>query len=129
MIGIPYETRKDIEDTIEFIREISPDSVNLCTFTPYPGTELYNYVIEKNLLDISGGFKVYDYIGHHSTNNFFLENITKEDYQRLLDKLLRLTTEISERLTFRKMLLKIRNLTKEQIKNKLLHPLSSIKVG
>ena len=51
IIGIPGETKEDIEKTVDFalrISEIHPNMVlNIGTFVPYPGTELYREAIKN----------------------------------------------------------------------------------
>lgn len=42
MVGIPYETKADIEETIRLNREINPYSIQVSMFQPYPGTGLYD---------------------------------------------------------------------------------------
>lgn len=42
VIGLPGETRKDIQDTIDFARSLNLDSVTFSIATPYPGSELYH---------------------------------------------------------------------------------------
>ncbi|MFA4955765.1 MAG: radical SAM protein [Candidatus Methanoperedens sp.] len=41
IIGMPGETKKTMEDTINFATSIDLDSANFFIATPYPGTELY----------------------------------------------------------------------------------------
>ena len=50
MMGFPQETVDEMRQTISFIKEIRPDSINLCTFTPYPNTELYQLTVENGFL-------------------------------------------------------------------------------
>ena len=119
MVGIPYESEEDIRRTIDFMKEIEPDSVNLCTFTPYPGTELYDYAVEKSMFKKTSDYGIYDTIGHHSNKNFFTENISKEKYLQLLEEVLTLSTSISRRLTLRKLILKRHAITPERIKHKM----------
>jgi anaerobic magnesium-protoporphyrin IX monomethyl ester cyclase len=117
--GFPFEEEADIRETMEFIKEIKPDSVNLCTFTPYPGTGLYDYCIEKGLLEHDPTYDLYKHIGHHSTSNFFMDTMTQEEYGKLRDELLVLTTEISEALNYRKFMYRLKNLTMEKVIRKL----------
>ncbi len=42
MIGIPYETKENIQETIELNRKINPDFVGVSIFTAFPGTPLYD---------------------------------------------------------------------------------------
>ncbi len=43
MIGSPYETKEDVQKTIDFIKELGLDRVGICVTTPFPGTELWEY--------------------------------------------------------------------------------------
>jgi radical SAM superfamily enzyme YgiQ (UPF0313 family) len=47
MVGLPGETVEKYLDTVRLNREIRPDVVSISVFYPYPGTELYDYCIEK----------------------------------------------------------------------------------
>lgn len=116
MVGIPYATEDDLRKTIDFISRLNPDSLNLCTFTPYPGTELYDYVIDKRLMEPNCDYAIYDSIGHHSTDSFFMTNISRERYLELLNEVLKLSTEITKKLTARKLLLKAKMITPDRIK-------------
>ena len=51
IIGFPDETRELIFDTINVNRQINPTTINCYILTPYKGTELYYYCIEKGYLD------------------------------------------------------------------------------
>lgn len=50
MIGVPYETREDIEKSIELNRKVRPSSLQVTVFQPYPGTELRALSVEKGWL-------------------------------------------------------------------------------
>lgn len=103
MVGIPGETEEDVRKTINFIKEIRPDSVGLCTFAPHPGTELFDYLVAKGMIADPDDVTIYDHIGHHSTSYNFTENIQDERYKKLRDELLELGTKVSTQLTFRKV--------------------------
>ncbi len=47
MIGLPYETRETIEDTIRLNQLARPDELFCSVFQPYPGTRLYDLCREK----------------------------------------------------------------------------------
>jgi anaerobic magnesium-protoporphyrin IX monomethyl ester cyclase len=51
VIGIPGETRNDIEKTIKFAIELDPSWVQFTVCTPYPGTPLYEYAKGNNMLE------------------------------------------------------------------------------
>jgi len=47
IIGFPDETEQEIEETIQFIDILKPDSVDLSIFSPYPGTEFYTELVQS----------------------------------------------------------------------------------
>jgi anaerobic magnesium-protoporphyrin IX monomethyl ester cyclase len=50
MLGIPGETREDMEKTIQFAKELDPDAVEFNITTPYYGTELREIVQREGKL-------------------------------------------------------------------------------
>lgn len=42
ILGIPYQTAKDIQSTIEFLRELNPDYRVISFFQPFPGTPYWD---------------------------------------------------------------------------------------
>lgn len=53
IIGMPEETRENIFETIELVRECEPKSINSSIFIPYYGLALREYSIKKGYLDES----------------------------------------------------------------------------
>lgn len=51
IIGLPDETRDDIFQTVELVRECEPKSSNTSIFIPYYGTKLWQYSVEKKYLN------------------------------------------------------------------------------
>lgn len=50
IIGMPEETRETLNDTYEMIKNLPLDKINVNFVAPYPGTKLFNYCMENNLL-------------------------------------------------------------------------------
>lgn len=50
MFGLPTETKADMDATVKFIDWMKPNYVSPAVFTPYPGSYLYDYCKENNLL-------------------------------------------------------------------------------
>lgn len=59
VLGFPGETEQTAWDTINFVKEIDPDSIGYYVATPYPGTPLYEQVKENGWLR-STDFDRYD---------------------------------------------------------------------
>lgn len=49
IFGYPGETEENIQETIDFLKKIQPDSVLLNAFQPIPGTQSYSRLIEKGI--------------------------------------------------------------------------------
>lgn len=50
MFGIPTQDEDDYKHTLEFVEKARPDSVNCFFYSPYPGTELYDYCFDNQYL-------------------------------------------------------------------------------
>jgi len=50
IIGIPEETREEVFDTINLNRAVKTDSISVFIFTPYRGTRLRVYCLEKGYI-------------------------------------------------------------------------------
>ena len=51
LIGLPWETKPMIEDTINFMQELNTDFVDVNIAYPLPGTEYYRIAKEMNLFN------------------------------------------------------------------------------
>jgi len=47
IFGMPHETEETMERTIQFALELDPDLANFMLAAPFPGTELWNMVVES----------------------------------------------------------------------------------
>lgn len=50
MLGSPEETREDIQETIKFIKKISPDFIHVSITTPFPATDLYFRALKEGVI-------------------------------------------------------------------------------
>lgn len=50
MLGIPQQTLEENYESLRFIKKISPDMVVFNVFMGLPGTELYKYIVEHDLI-------------------------------------------------------------------------------
>jgi hopanoid biosynthesis associated radical SAM protein HpnJ len=51
ILGLPGETRETIEETIRFVLDVDPDTVQVSLAAPYPGTALYREAMERGWLE------------------------------------------------------------------------------
>jgi len=69
MVGLPYETKDDIQKTIELNKKVDADSIQASIFVPFQGTELYKLCEEKGWLD-----------KEKSTTSYYIGTTTKYPY-------------------------------------------------
>jgi len=51
MIGAPTETKEDIMATIDFMKKLNPDFVQITLLTPFPGTKVYQWALEQKIFN------------------------------------------------------------------------------
>jgi radical SAM superfamily enzyme YgiQ (UPF0313 family) len=62
ILGHPYETRKTIRDTIDFIAKINPNKLSVSIMTPFPGTPIHEMALrgDGGYRLLSGGWEDFD---------------------------------------------------------------------
>jgi radical SAM superfamily enzyme YgiQ (UPF0313 family) len=58
-LGLPGETKKTIQETVRFIQANQPDSLQFSFATPFPGTDYFKYMNDRNWL-LSENWSDYD---------------------------------------------------------------------
>jgi radical SAM superfamily enzyme YgiQ (UPF0313 family) len=102
MLGLPGETREDLEKTVELHAELRPDDFGYFVFYPYPGTPLFHTCMQK-------GYLPHDYLelpANHRQSILRLPDLSAEEIARYYDRFtqLRQHTEaqrLGDRLTGR----------------------------
>lgn len=84
MIGFPWETKEDIEQTMDFAAGLKCDFSEVHITSPYPGTELYKIAGEMNLM--SGEELGYNYFSNPPIGTRYL---SREQLLYLRKKFLR----------------------------------------
>ncbi|MBU1030898.1 MAG: radical SAM protein, partial [Nanoarchaeota archaeon] len=83
--GLPGETKKTIQDTINFALKMNPESVQFSITTPFPGTKYYEELKKKGLLlstkdeDFDGNFKAV--IKNKDLKPEYLEKAVRDAYR------------------------------------------------
>ena len=90
MVGFPEETEGDILQTIELMKTIDVSSICLSIFTPYPGTALYEKAHSLGLIPEVIDWADFD---HHSPENFFMANIEKDVFERLVVEMMEIADQ------------------------------------
>ena len=78
IVGFPQETDQTLKATMRAIKRIDCDMISYSIFTPYPGTESFDFCKERGMIDDS-----YDvsYYNHQSPKNYFCINMPQERFR------------------------------------------------
>ena len=90
LTGFPHETQEELMQTVRFMEEAQARMNEWGIVTPYPGTELYRYAIEKGILPDADPI----HLMHHSLKTS-MADIPLERHEEILRQVL----EICERLS------------------------------
>lgn len=69
IIGLPGETWEEIRSTFKYAQKMGADLCNINVAVPYPGTGLYSYMRDKDMLPDDFSFK----------SNFYVTGLVKTD--------------------------------------------------
>jgi len=83
MVGFPQETEDTLNDTIAAMKKIKCDQLIYSSFTPYPGTEAFEFCRENGLIDDDYDISLHN---HQSPANCFCMHITPERFRKLVSK-------------------------------------------
>lgn len=87
IIGFPTETKEEIEQTLNYIKKIKPSEVGISVFSPYPGTEFFSFLNEKNLF-----YKQGEYLKNDTwyTENNYTGTMSDEEFSKIALEALKL---------------------------------------
>ena len=88
IIGLPGETKETANKTVEFIKELKPNILQIAVATPIPGTGFYNWCKENEFLLTDDLEESLDNWGAQKCIISYPE-FTKEDIENYVDKALR----------------------------------------
>jgi anaerobic magnesium-protoporphyrin IX monomethyl ester cyclase len=75
MIGLPGETEATIKKNAEFAKKLDPDFAKFLIFKPFPGSEIYEEMKKKGLIDDFN----FDNYGVYTPPVHHLQNLTEAD--------------------------------------------------
>lgn len=106
MIGAPDESKEEMLQTYQFVKNNPLDTGQISVMVPYPGTELWNYALNKHLVSDNMNWDIFDMDFIRNNKEYIVVDnaISRKD---LLDVYLKIRDEIEKKRPFY-----IRNLSK-----------------
>jgi len=86
MVGFPQETEQTLNDTLSAMKQL-PGWLSYSIFTPYPGTEAFEFCREKGLIKDTFDVSLYN---HQSPANCFCLNISPRRFRTLVSQIERM---------------------------------------
>ena len=83
LVGTPWETEATLSDTFSTMKDVKGELM-YSIFTPYPGTEAFEYCQSRQLIDGNYDSSLYN---HQSQENCFCINIEKERFRQLASEI------------------------------------------
>lgn len=104
LIGSPDETKEDIEATLNLMKHIKTGAFDVSSFIPLPGTPAWESVpdVDKNNID-------WRKISYKSFDNYFLKNVSAEEFRRYMIKAYRIAGKAQRRTIIRLALQMFKN--------------------
>ncbi len=84
IIGFPQETEQSLNDTVTAMKKIKCDVLTYSVFTPYPGTEAFEFCKNSGLIEENYDVSLYN---HQSPFSNFCMNIPAEKFRLLASKI------------------------------------------
>jgi len=81
IVGFPEETEETLADTVAAMEAIQADSISYSIFTPYPGTETFDFCKEHGLVGDDFNVALFN---HQSPANCFCMHIKPERFRELV---------------------------------------------
>jgi anaerobic magnesium-protoporphyrin IX monomethyl ester cyclase len=94
IVGFPQETESTLNDTISVITAFPSDVVMYSIFTPYIGTELFNYCEQNDIIPHDFDVSLYN---HQSPENYFCPNIARDVFKNHIRRLEKTLDRINSR--------------------------------
>ncbi|OLS27737.1 MAG: Threonylcarbamoyladenosine tRNA methylthiotransferase MtaB [Candidatus Heimdallarchaeota archaeon LC_3] len=95
IFGLPGENQQSVKETINFLETYKPDRVLLSLATAYPGTEL-DHTTNRIDLPLEWRKKFVGHGGDQHSPLYFPENMLKEEYITLAEKLLETVNKVNK---------------------------------
>jgi len=81
MLGFPYETVEDIEQTRRLMHNLSASHITLSIFNPYPESQLFEVCKKEGLIPENPEWSQFS---HQSPENHFVKNISKVEFKNIV---------------------------------------------
>jgi len=120
LIGLPDETKEDIETTLNLMRHLKTGIFDVSSFIPLPGTPAWETIPEADKKDID-----WRKVSYKSFDNYFLKNVSGEDFRKYMSEAYKIAGKAQRRTVIRLGLLMLKDSIKGLFNKR--HPIDETK--
>jgi radical SAM superfamily enzyme YgiQ (UPF0313 family) len=92
LFGLPYETKEDMEATLDLMRRVKTSGFDVNSYTPLPGTPLYDSMSEEDKKNID-----WRKVAMKSFDNYFSKTMSQDDFRSYLSQAFEIANEVWKR--------------------------------
>ncbi len=96
LIGLPDETKEDIEATLNLMKQLKTGLFDVSSFIPLPGTPAWETIPKVDKKDID-----WRKVGYKSFDNYFLKNVSAEDFRCYMSEAYKIAGRAQRRTVIR----------------------------
>jgi len=96
IMGLPYETKEDMEETLELMQKVKTDFIDINSYIPLPGTPMYDSMCKEDQEKID-----WRKVSLKSLDNHFSETMSHDEFNTYLLEAYKLADSINRKSTIR----------------------------
>ena len=81
LLGLPDETKEDMEETLKLMKRVKADLFDVNSYTPLPGTPLYDAMSEKDKKNID-----WRKVSLKSFDSYFSKSVSQDDFRNYISE-------------------------------------------
>jgi len=120
IIGLPDETKEDIEATLNLMRHLKTGIFDVSSFIPLPGTPAWETIPDADKKDID-----WRKVSYKSFDNYFLKNVSVEDFRKYMSEAYKIAGKAQRKTVIRLGLLMLKDSIKGLFQKR--HPIVQTK--
>jgi len=96
LMGLPGETKEDMEETLKIMKRVKADLFDVNSFTPLPGTSLYDAMSEEAKKSID-----WRKVSLKSFDSYFSESVSQDDFRKYISRAYEIANRVRRKTIFR----------------------------
>jgi radical SAM superfamily enzyme YgiQ (UPF0313 family) len=92
LLGLPYETKEDMEATLKLMKRVKTSILDVNSYTPLPGTPLWDSTSEEDKKNID-----WRKVALKSLDNYFSKTMSVDDFRRYLSQAYEIAHDVWEK--------------------------------